>query len=348
MLTAALAPPPRRRAPGMSRSVERSPASAAPARCARGDGAAAARPPARRPAARPGTTRFTRLRPGERARAAQRRPAPGVPRERGAWRALAEAVATPASRPAGSSTARSCRDRGRRLPRRDPRAPLPLALALRLAPPPPARPALPAAGAGARSRSTATALVHRPPGVALDSGGLAKGLFADLIAERARRPPSSPSTAPATCASAAGAARAPVHVASPFGGRTVHTFELDRRAAWPRAGSAAAAGSTPAAAPAHHLLDPATGARRSPASSRPPRSRPTALEAEVRAKAAVLSGPERRARAGCRTAACSSSTTAATRSTSDGLRLLAGGGLIGGRLRRARGTTPRPRSRSSG
>jgi len=63
--------------------------------------------------------------------------------------------------------------------RSDLAAPLPLALALRLAPP--RRPAAPRPW---RDFTVDGWEVTRPPGLAFDSGGLAKGLFADLIAER--------------------------------------------------------------------------------------------------------------------------------------------------------------------
>ena len=63
--------------------------------------------------------------------------------------------------------------------RSDLAAPLPLALALRLAPP--RRPARPRPW---RDFTVDGWEVTRPPGLAFDSGGLAKGLFADLIAER--------------------------------------------------------------------------------------------------------------------------------------------------------------------
>jgi thiamine biosynthesis lipoprotein len=64
--------------------------------------------------------------------------------------------------------------------RSDLAAPLPLALALRLAPPP-RRPARPRPW---RDFTVDGWEVTRPPALAFDSGGLAKGLFADLIAER--------------------------------------------------------------------------------------------------------------------------------------------------------------------
>ena len=62
----------------------------------------------------------------------------------------------------------------------------------------------------------------------------------------------------------------------------------------PRAGSAGAAGSDPDGRPAHHLLDPATGRPAFTGVVQATALAPTAVEAEWRAKAAVLSGPERR------------------------------------------------------
>src|SRR3954451_15344729 len=77
-------------------------------------------------------------------------------------------------------------------------ASLPLALSLRLAPPrrpagppprgrprrlaPPRRGAAPGPGARRRALRLEDGVLHRPPGVAIDGGGLAKGLFGDLIA----------------------------------------------------------------------------------------------------------------------------------------------------------------------
>ena len=60
-------------------------------------------------------------------------------------------------------------------------APLLPALALRLAPP--RTPARRSAASRWREIRVRDGVVHRPPGLAIDSGGLAKGLFADLIAE---------------------------------------------------------------------------------------------------------------------------------------------------------------------
>jgi thiamine biosynthesis lipoprotein len=135
--------------------------------------------------------------------------------------------------------------------------------------------------------------VVRPPGLRLDSGGIAKGLIADrvLAGERGRE------LAFCDCGGdvavgGAGAARRPWEVAvrHPLTGEVAHRFRLASggvassgiaRRLWRRADGT----------PAHHLLDPATG---EPAwtglvsASAVGRS---ALEAEALAKAAYLRGP---------------------------------------------------------
>jgi FAD:protein FMN transferase len=139
-----------------------------------------------------------------------------------------------------------------------------------------------------RARRTVT----RPVGVGLDSGGLAKGLAADLLRE--------PLAAHASFAVEAagdvrvgGADRLPraVRVTSPFDGDTVHTFSLTDagvatsgigRRSWLRADGT----------PAHHLLDPATARPAFTGVVQATAIAPTALVAEARAKAAVLSGPD--------------------------------------------------------
>ncbi|MBN1528259.1 MAG: FAD:protein FMN transferase [Thermoleophilaceae bacterium] len=134
--------------------------------------------------------------------------------------------------------------------------------------------------------------VRRPPGLMLDSGGLAKGLFADVLAERLRGRPGFA----VVCGGdlrVGGAARA-VEVESPFDGTVLLRFEvaeggvatsgIGRRSWEGRDGR-----------PAHHLLDPATGRPAFTGVVQATAIAPTALEAEVRAKAALLSGPERAA-----------------------------------------------------
>jgi thiamine biosynthesis lipoprotein len=164
---------------------------------------------------------------------------------------------------------------------------LPLPLALRRAPA--RRPARGRAGAAWRELRVEGSTIHRPPGLALDSGGLAKGLFADLLAgELAHH-----EAFAVDCAGdlrVGGTPRA-VHVASPFGGPPLHTFRL--------AGAAAATSGIGRRSwldsrgrPAHHLLDPSTGTPAFTGVVQATAIAPTAVEAEIRAKAAVLSGPE--------------------------------------------------------
>jgi FAD:protein FMN transferase len=177
--------------------------------------------------------------------------------------------------------------------RGDLRRSLPLALALRLAPP--RRPAGPSPAARWRgvAYDAPAGVVRRPPGVALDSGGLAKGLFADVLAETL-----GPQEAFAvSCAGdlriggTAGLPR-PVDVQSPFDGSVLHRFEV-------AAGGVATSGIgrrswlDARGRPAHHILDPATGRPAFTGVAQATAIAPSALEAEVRAKAALLSGPER-------------------------------------------------------
>jgi FAD:protein FMN transferase len=168
--------------------------------------------------------------------------------------------------------------------------PLPLRLALGLAPR--RRPAGPAASGHHVAFDRDAGVVRRPPGVALDSGGLAKGLFADLLAgaldgHRAFA---------VDCAGdlrlgGAGGLERPVHVESPFDRSVLHTFE--------RAGGGVATSGIGRRSwldargrPAHHLLDPATGRPAFTGLVQATALAPTALEAEIRAKAALLSGPD--------------------------------------------------------
>jgi FAD:protein FMN transferase len=168
-----------------------------------------------------------------------------------------------------------------------PTLPLPLPLALRLGPR--RRPASPSTDARWRRVATGRGTVRRPPGVAIDGGGLAKGLFADLLAaELAGREPFA-----VDCAGdlrLGGSHARPVRVASPFGDEILHTFEL-------RAGGVATSGIGRRSwlgadgRPAHHLLDPGTGRPAFTGVVQATALAPTALEAEVLAKAALLSGP---------------------------------------------------------
>jgi FAD:protein FMN transferase len=162
-------------------------------------------------------------------------------------------------------------------------ASLPLRLALRLAPA--RRPA--GGGSGWRALRLRDGVLERPAGVKIDSGGLAKGLFADLIADGLD------GTFAIDCGGdlrIGGAARE-IHVADPFGGPPLHTFTLaDAGVATSGIGRRSWLG--PDGRPAHHLLDPATGRPAFTGVVQATALAPTALEAEIRAKAAVLAGPE--------------------------------------------------------
>ncbi len=163
-------------------------------------------------------------------------------------------------------------------------ASLPLRLALRLAPA--RRPAGPDTAARWRELRLEDGILHRPPGVRLDSGGLAKGLFADLIADELD------GTFAIDCGGdlrVGGAARE-VRVADPFGGPPLHTFAIaDAGVATSGIGKRSWLG--PDRRPAHHLLDPSTGRPAFTGIVQATAIAPTALEAELRAKAAVLAGP---------------------------------------------------------
>jgi FAD:protein FMN transferase len=162
-------------------------------------------------------------------------------------------------------------------------AALPLRLALRLAP---ARhPA--GGGVGWRALRLDDGVVERAPGIRIDSGGLAKGLFADLIADELD------GTFAIDCGGdlrIGGAARQ-IHVADPFGGPPLHTFTL-AGAGVATSGIGRRSWLGPDGRPAHHLLDPAAGRPAFTGVVQATAIAPTALEAEIRAKAAVLAGPE--------------------------------------------------------
>jgi thiamine biosynthesis lipoprotein len=202
--------------------------------------------------------------------------------------ALAEAVVTAGERTAGlvdGTLADEIAAAGYRAG-----APLPLPLALRLAPR-----RLPAgASPHARWRDVVAdreaGVVRRPPGAALDSGGLAKGLFADLLADELAAHPGFV----VNCAGdirIGGARPRPVRVASTLGSAVLHTFAL-------AVGAAATSGITrrswidASGRPAHHLLDPATGSPAFTGVIQATALAPIALEAEALAKAALLSGPD--------------------------------------------------------
>jgi FAD:protein FMN transferase len=171
--------------------------------------------------------------------------------------------------------------------RDDLEAPLPLAVGLGMAPP-----RVPARGrpdAPWRTFSVDGCVIHRPPGLALDGGGLAKGLFADeLAADLAGR-----GGFAIDCAGdlRVGGPTRRIHVASPFGGDPLHTFRLTD-AAIATSGIGRRSWIDATGRPAHHLLDPSTGRPAFTGVVQATAIAPTAVEAEIRAKAALLSGPD--------------------------------------------------------
>ncbi|HEY2603596.1 MAG TPA: FAD:protein FMN transferase [Thermoleophilaceae bacterium] len=170
--------------------------------------------------------------------------------------------------------------------------PLPLEEAFRLAPM--RRPATPRADEWWRAvRVDQAGLeLERPPGLRLDSGGLAKGLFADLAADllAAHDSFAVDCGGDLRLGGSSGALRA-VEVASPFDlGTTIHSFT---RASGGVATSGIGRRSwlDASGAPAHHLLDPGSGRPAFTGVVQATALAPTALAAETLAKAAVLSGP---------------------------------------------------------
>jgi len=173
----------------------------------------------------------------------------------------------------------------------DLRQPPALATALALAPD-----RRPAAAAASRrwlevEVDLAASTVTRPPGLMLDSGGLAKGLFADVLGEAL----ATHAGFAVNCAGdllVGGAARIerPIRVESPFDGRTLHTFELARTGV-ATSGIGRRSWLDGDGRPAHHLLDPSSGRPAFTGVVQATALAPSALAAEIRAKAAVLGGP---------------------------------------------------------
>ncbi|RKQ93118.1 thiamine biosynthesis lipoprotein [Solirubrobacter pauli] len=163
-------------------------------------------------------------------------------------------------------------------------APVPLDVALALAPlRAPARPR-PERTAFAVLRAENACFVRRPPELAFDSGGLAKGLFADLLAEEADGP---------FAVDCGGdlrfrGRRRTLEVTDPFGGPGLHVFEVHDGAV-ATSGIGKRSWLDAAGRPAHHLLDPATGRPAFTGVVQATALAPTAVEAEWRAKAALLS-----------------------------------------------------------
>jgi FAD:protein FMN transferase len=135
--------------------------------------------------------------------------------------------------------------------------------------------------------------VCRPPGLRFDSGGIAKGLLADLVATDLRRFPSfSVDCCGDIRVGGVGGRPRTVFVEDPAGGEPLHSLAL-------RSGGVATSGIARRSwigadgSPAHHLLDPRSGAPAFTGVVQATAQAPTAFLAEVYSKLALLSGPER-------------------------------------------------------
>jgi FAD:protein FMN transferase len=173
-----------------------------------------------------------------------------------------------------------------------------LSLEAALAAAPPRRPASPDPRAGWRTIEVdeRSGTVRRPPGLRLDSGGIAKGLAADLVAASLRAHP----TFAVDCAGdirIGGAAALPrkVLIDDPFGGRPLHELEVAAGAV-ATSGIGRRAWLRPDGSPAHHLLDPGSGQPAFTGIVQVTALAPTVQLAEVLAKTALLRGPPGAAR----------------------------------------------------
>jgi thiamine biosynthesis lipoprotein len=141
----------------------------------------------------------------------------------------------------------------------------------------------------------AAGTIVRPPGLKIDSGGIAKGLLADLLAADLgeQRAFAIDCCGDVHIGGSARLARR-VLVDDPFGGAPIHELKL-------RNGAAATSGIGRRCwvgadgKVAHHVLDPSTGEPAFTGIVQATALAPSALLAETYAKAALLSGPERAA-----------------------------------------------------
>jgi FAD:protein FMN transferase len=135
--------------------------------------------------------------------------------------------------------------------------------------------------------------IARPPGLRIDSGGLGKGLAADLLADGLAGHP----LFAVDCAGdmrvggCAGVARR-VLVDDPAGTKPLHELSIVDGAV-ATSGIARRSWRDARGMVMHHLLDPATGQPAWTGVVQATALAPTALEAETLAKAALLAGPTR-------------------------------------------------------
>lgn len=132
--------------------------------------------------------------------------------------------------------------------------------------------------------------VRRPPGLVLDSGGIGKGLAADLLARQLRGRRFVVDVLGDLTVDAGDGPALAVAVEHPLRDAPAHVFHL-RRGAIATSGISRRLWRDTTGAPAHHLLDPATGRPAWTGVLSATAVARTAVEAEALAKAALLSGP---------------------------------------------------------
>jgi thiamine biosynthesis lipoprotein len=134
--------------------------------------------------------------------------------------------------------------------------------------------------------------IVRPPGLRIDSGGIAKGLLADLVAGELGE---QPAFAIDCCGDIRIGGRARqarrVLVDDPFGGAPIHELRL-RDGAVATSGIGRRCWVGPDGRAAHHILDPSTGEPAFTGVVQATALASSALLAEAYAKAALLSGPD--------------------------------------------------------
>jgi FAD:protein FMN transferase len=136
--------------------------------------------------------------------------------------------------------------------------------------------------------------ITRGAGLQLDSGGIAKGLFGDVLASVLSLHESFAVEAAGDVRFGGAAERTrAVQVADPFHtGRILHTFDLFSGAV-ATSGTSRRSWHRPDGGLGHHLLDPSTGRPAFTGLVQVTALAPTGVEAEALAKAALLSGPAR-------------------------------------------------------
>jgi FAD:protein FMN transferase len=137
--------------------------------------------------------------------------------------------------------------------------------------------------------------VTRPPGVRLDSGGIVKGMFGDILAAVVGKHESFAVDAAGDVRfGGSGSLLRPIRVASPFDESVLHVFALVRGAV-ATSGIGKRSWLDADGRPAHHLLDPATGRPAFTGVVQVTAFAPTGVQAEALSKAALLSGLDRAA-----------------------------------------------------